>query len=72
MKHGQPLLYTVCSVLPWEGEYIIRDFLEKHRDAELIPLNKPFKQSPILPGTMRAWPHIHGTIGFYYALLKKK
>ncbi|ADI31514.1 RsmB/NOP family class I SAM-dependent RNA methyltransferase [Staphylothermus hellenicus] len=70
-KDGK-LLYTVCSVLPWEGEHIIKDFLEKHWDAMLISLNKPFKQSPILPGTMRAWPHIHGTIGFYYALLKKK
>lgn len=72
LKSKGKLLYTVCSVLPREGEYIIRDFLEKHRNAELVPLNKPFKESPVLPGTMRAWPHIHGVIGFFYALLVKK
>ena len=72
LKPGGRLLYTVCSVLPWEAEHHIERFIEHHRDAELIPLEKPFKPSPILPHTMRAWPHIHGTIGFYYALLEKK
>ncbi len=66
------LLYTVCSVLVEEGEKIIKEFTESHDDAELIHLTKPFKPSPLLPGTMRAYPHIHGTIGFYYALLRKK
>jgi len=66
------LLYTVCSVLVEEGEKIIKGFIDNHDDVELIYLTKPFKPSPLLPGTMRAYPHIHGTIGFYYALLRKK
>jgi 16S rRNA (cytosine967-C5)-methyltransferase len=72
LRRNGRLLYTVCSVLPWEGEYIIREFLDKHYDARLIRLDKPFKQSTILPGTMRAWPHIHETTGFFYALIEKK
>ncbi len=71
LRPGGRLMYTVCSVLPWEGESHIKRFLEKHPDAKLVPLTKPFKQSPLLPGTMRAWPHVHRTIGFYYALLEK-
>ncbi|NPA97964.1 MAG: Fmu (Sun) domain-containing protein [Crenarchaeota archaeon] len=72
LKPGGRLLYTVCSVLVDEGEYVVKQFLEKHGDAALVKLEKPFKQSPLLPGTMRAYPHLHGTIGFYYALLEKK
>ncbi len=71
LKKKGRLLYTVCSVLPLEGEYVIKKFIEEHKDAKLIDLGKPFKKSPILPQTMRAWPHIHRTIGFYYALLEK-
>ena len=71
LKKNGRLLYTVCSVLPLEGEYVIKKFIEEHKDAKLIDLGKPFKKSPILPQTMRAWPHIHGTIGFFYALLEK-
>ncbi len=66
------LIYTVCSVLPWEGEYIVKKFLEKHVDAKLLYLDKPFTVSPILPGTVRAYPHKHDVIGFYYALILKE
>ena len=38
---------------------------------ELIPLKKPYSEG-FLKGTMRAWPHRHGTVGFFYALLRKR
>ncbi len=72
LRRNGRLLYTVCSVLPWEGEYVIRGFLDKHNNAYLIRLDKPFKPSTILSGAMRAWPHIHETTGFFYALIEKK
>ncbi len=72
LRRGGRLLYTVCSLLPVEGEDVVNGFLGEHKDAELVQLDKPFKPSPILPGTMRAYPHIHGVTGFYYALLFKK
>ena len=72
LRRGGLLLYTVCSVLPWEGEYIISKLLKNRDDIEIVKLSKPFTCSRILPGTMRSWPHRHGVIGFYYALMKKK
>ncbi len=72
LRRGGRLLYTVCSLLPLEGEHVIKEFIERHGDAVLSPLRGPFKDSPILPGTMRSYPHIHGVTGFYYALLLRK
>jgi len=71
LKPGGRLLYSTCSMLPEENEEVVRWFLSRHDDAKLIPLNGPYDEG-FLPGTMRAWPHRHGTIGFFYALIEKK
>ena len=70
LRPGGRLLYTVCSVLAEEGEDVVRWALERF-PVRLVPLRGPYDESPLLPGTMRAWPHRHGTTGFYYALLEK-
>jgi len=70
LKPGGRLLYSTCSMLPEENEEVVRWFLSRHDDAKLIPLNGPYDEG-FLPGTMRAWPHRHGTIGFFYALIEK-
>ncbi len=72
VKPGGHILYTTCSLLPIEGEYVVKYLLSKYSSITLVKLDKPFKESPILPGTMRSYPHIHRVTGFYYALLKKK
>ncbi|OYT37291.1 MAG: hypothetical protein B6U89_07565 [Desulfurococcales archaeon ex4484_58] len=72
LKPNGKLLYTVCSVLPSEGEFLVKKFLDRHNDAKLLTLNKPFKESPLLPGTIRSYPHIHNVTGFFYALIEKK
>ncbi len=69
-RKGGRILYVVCSLLPEEGEWIIKWALEK-LPVKLIPLQGPYSPSPLLPGTMRAWPHRHNTTGFFYALLEK-
>jgi len=69
-KEGR-LLYCTCSLLREENENIIERFLRKHSDARIIELKGPYSPG-LLKGTMRAWPHRHGTIGFFYALLEKK
>ncbi len=72
VKPGGRVLYTVCSILPEEGEEVIMQILERYKGClKLVPLVGPFDPSPILPGTMRAWPHRHETSGFFYALLEK-
>ncbi len=70
-KPGALILYTVCSIMPEEGEYVVQWALE-NLPIELEPLNSPYDPSPLLPGTMRAWPHRHDTTGFFYALLRRK
>jgi len=65
---GGKLLYTTCSVFPEENSALVRDFLLRQPDAELLP-------NPKLPG----WnDDVKGQIlpsaasdGFFYALLGK-
>ncbi len=73
LKPGGMLLYTVCSLLPEEGEENVKWLLGKAEgQAELVPLKGPYDPSPLLPGTMRSWPHRHDTTGFFYAVIRKK
>lgn len=73
VKSGGYILYTVCSMLVSEGEYVVMDILSKYdKSLSIVKLIKPFKESIVLPGTMRSYPHIHGVTGFYYALLRKE
>jgi len=69
LKPGGRLLYSTCSMLPEENEEVVKWFLSRH-DAKLVPLSGPYDEG-FLPGTMRAWPHRHKTIGFFYALIEK-
>ena len=72
LKPGGRMLYATCSLLPEENEENVKWFLREHPGFRLIHLSGPYSPSPLLPGTMRAWPHRHDTIGFFYALLEKK
>ncbi|AEK72992.1 tRNA/rRNA cytosine-C5-methylase [Thermococcus sp. 4557] len=71
LKPEGRMLYSTCSMLPEENEGVVEWFLGRHEDAQLVPLDGPYDEG-FLPGTMRAWPHRHGTIGFFYALIEKK
>jgi 16S rRNA (cytosine967-C5)-methyltransferase len=71
VRKGGYILYTVCSILPEEGEEVVKWALE-NLPVELVPLKGPYDPSPLLPGTMRAWPHRHRVTGFFYALLRKR
>lgn len=71
LKPGGRILYCTCSLLREENEDVIELFLQKHREAKIVPISKPYSPG-FLPGTMRAWPHKHKTIGFFYALLEKQ
>ncbi|MCX8184565.1 MAG: RsmB/NOP family class I SAM-dependent RNA methyltransferase [Sulfolobales archaeon] len=71
VKPGGYILYTTCTLLIEENEEVVKRVLEKERGkVRLVPLEGPYS-SGFLPGTMRVWPHIHKTIGFFYALIEK-
>jgi 16S rRNA (cytosine967-C5)-methyltransferase len=57
------LLYTTCSVFPIENSMQIRAFLDRHHDAEVMPL-EGLETGQILPDG--------DSDGFYYALLRRK
>ena len=74
LKPGGVLVYSVCSLYPEEGEYIILNYLDN-----LVPLDLPQWLSPsypinnsVLPGTGRFFPSIHQTQGFFIGKFKKK
>jgi len=71
VKSGGVILYCTCSLFPEENEELVRKVLNKYDELKLVPIENPYTQG-FLPGTMRAWPHKHGTIGFFYALLEKR
>jgi 16S rRNA (cytosine967-C5)-methyltransferase len=71
LRPGGRMLYSTCSMFREENEGVVEWFLGRHEDAKLVPLNGPYDEG-FLPGTMRAWPHRHRTIGFFYALLEKR
>ncbi|MEM4627481.1 MAG: Fmu (Sun) domain-containing protein, partial [Ignisphaera sp.] len=71
VKPGGRILYTTCSIFREENEDIVERILKEFSGSvRLIPLNGPFDQG-FTSGTMRAWPHKHSTLGFFYALLEK-
>ena len=70
LRPGGRMLYSTCSMFREENEGVVEWFLKGHPDARLVPLEGPY-DGGFLPGTMRAWPHRHKTIGFFYALIEK-
>ncbi len=71
VKPGGLILYTTCSALKEEGEDVVARLLRKvGSKVELVELKGPYDEG-FMKGTMRAWPHRHGTIGFFYALLRR-
>ncbi|MGL4678895.1 MAG: 16S rRNA (cytosine(967)-C(5))-methyltransferase RsmB, partial [Plesiomonas shigelloides] len=65
LKPGGTLVYATCSVLPEENHLQIEAFLQRTKDAELIPLGKDAQPDwQLLPDSQ------HGD-GFFYAKLRK-
>ncbi len=60
LDRGGKLLYVTCSVFAEENSRQVDAFLERHRNAELLPLST---QSQLLPDSQHD--------GFFYALLRK-
>jgi 16S rRNA (cytosine967-C5)-methyltransferase len=73
LKKGGTLVYSVCSVMPEENEAVIDDFLKHHSD--FIPAAPPVSIDRALidqRGFFRTNPAIHGTDGFFGAVMVKK
>ena len=73
LKPGGKLLYTTCSILPIENEYIIEAFLKKHSEATVCHIDLPNSvQKSIGIQVLPTEPAEISPDGFYYCLLEKK
>lgn len=66
---GGRLLYATCSVLPEENEQQVADFVSRHSDATLLPIDAPWGEDR--PVGRQLFPSEGGADGFFYALLCK-
>lgn len=75
VKPGGRLMYATCSLLRAENEDIVDAFLLQHPDFTHVPVNDILARLKIplnMPGLdLRLFPHLHGTDGFYGAVLEK-
>lgn len=67
LKVGGILLYTTCSILPDENDAQIKAFLERHKDAQLLP----FTIGGVECQTLQRLPSQDQGDGFFYARVRK-
>ncbi|MFM9018970.1 MAG: 16S rRNA (cytosine(967)-C(5))-methyltransferase RsmB [Actinomycetota bacterium] len=67
VRPGGRVVYSTCSLLRQEDEDVVQA-----SGAEVDDLSGEFPDmaSPLLPGTLRLLPHVHGTDGFFVARLR--
>lgn len=77
VKPGGRLVYATCSILNEENDAVVDAFLADHPDFMRLNAADVLKQQSIVieslaEGDMRLLPHVHGTDGFYAAVLERK
>ncbi len=74
VKPGGRLVYATCSILPAENEQIVDAFLAAHADFTRLSVAELLAKQGIALDTgtdLRLLPHVHGTDGFYAAVLER-
>jgi len=74
LKKAGRLVYATCSILPEENQHIVQSFIEKHPDFVLLPAGKVLQQQKIAlecGDYLELRPHLHGTDGFFAAVLER-
>ena len=74
VRPGGRLIYGTCSVLRAENEAVIEDFLAGAPDFKKVDASQWLPEparSAVRDGYLRLFPHLHGTDGFFGAVLER-
>ena len=66
---GGRLLYSTCTLNPKENEEVVAAFLASSPAFRPVPFSVGGLDAPT--GSITLYPHIHGTDGFFYALIER-
>jgi 16S rRNA (cytosine967-C5)-methyltransferase len=75
VKSGGRLVYATCSILPEENEMVVDAFLAAHPDFMRLSAAEILAKQEIVVDTgedLRLLPHVHGTDGFYAAVMERR
>ena len=70
LRKGGKLLYSTCTVLPEENEYIVDKFLSENKGFRAVPFEILGKRCE--GGKFTFLPHVHNTDGFFVSLIEKE
>jgi 16S rRNA (cytosine967-C5)-methyltransferase len=74
LKKAGRLVYATCSILPEENQRIVQTFIENHPDFVLLSAGEVLRQQKIALECgeyLELRPHLHGTDGFFAAVLER-
>lgn len=73
LKTGGEIVYSTCTLTLEENEKVIEEISTKYQDKiQVINPNIPnCKYDEIYKNTMRVWPHLNDSEGFFVAKIKK-
>jgi len=74
LKPGGRLVYATCSLLPEENEDIVTMFLSDYAEFRQLDCSEILREARIPLDTgmfFRVFPHLHGTDGFFAAVLAR-
>jgi 16S rRNA (cytosine967-C5)-methyltransferase len=76
VKSGGRIVYATCTLLRQENEDVVEEFIMRHSDFKLVDANgllDTWQDGLITTGSFfKLLPHIHGTDGFFCAVLEKQ
>ncbi len=74
VRPGGRLVYATCSLLRAENEDVVEAFLAENPSFRLLPVSEVLARQRVdlpMDGPMlRLYPHVHGTDGFFAAVLE--
>ena len=65
------MVYATCSLLLDENDHQVTSFLAENPNFQMVPLREAWPAAPETGDALRLTPRLHGTDGFYGAVLER-